>query len=72
MVSPSTSAGPQVGQVVRYNLSGTTVPAIIYVANATTWVVSLVYFNASGATAATGVSFDPSLGTSSWRWPAFF
>lgn len=71
MAAPFTNAGPQIGQSILYNLSGTTVPAMIYSVNATTWAVSLVYFNASGATSVTGVAYDPALGSGNWRWPAF-
>jgi hypothetical protein len=45
---------------------------IIYAVNTTTWVVSLVYFNASGATNVTSASYDPNLGASAWRWMPFF
>lgn len=71
MAVPAQTSGPQIGQTVSYNLSGTIVPAIIYSVNQTTWAVSLVYFNASNATSATGVAYDPALGSGNWRWPAF-
>jgi hypothetical protein len=71
MAAPFRNAGPQIGQWVQYNLSGVIVPAIIYAVNASTWAVSLVYFNASNATSATGVAFDPALGSGNWRSPAF-
>ena len=64
--------GPQIGQVVLYNNAGTTVPAIIYAANASTWAISAVYFNASGTNVVTNVSHDPSFGSSSWRYMPFF
>jgi hypothetical protein len=43
--------GPQVGQTVLYNNSGTIVPAIIYSVHSA-GTVDLDYFNASGATSA--------------------
>jgi hypothetical protein len=57
MASNDKSEGPQVGQVVLYNNSGTIVPAVIY-AVASAGTVSLNYFNASGATNVTGVGYD--------------
>lgn len=64
--------GPSVGQVVLYNNSGTTVPAIIYIANASTWAISAVYFNASGTNVITNISHDPNFGSGSWRFMKFF
>lgn len=63
-------AGPQVGQTILYNNSGTIVPGIIY-AVATAGTVSLVYFNASGATSVTGVKFDYTQSSGTYTYPDF-
>lgn len=64
--------GPQISQPVLYNLSGTIVAAIIY-AVAAAGTVSLVYFNGSGATAATGVGYSPGAATSgTWGYQVIF
>lgn len=71
MSAEDRGAGPQVGQTVLYNNSGTIVPAMVY-AVATAGTISLVFFNASGATNATGVKYDNTRATAStWSYPDF-
>lgn len=60
--------GPRIAMRVIYNNAGTKVPAIIYAVSATNGTVSLVYFNASGATAVTGVGFDANARSGTWNW----
>lgn len=70
MASEDKGAGPQICQPVLYNNGGTIVSAMIY-GLGTSGTVNLVYFNASGATSATNVPFNPNLAASSWAYPAF-
>lgn len=65
-------AGPKVGMPVLYNNSGTVTSAIIYAVAAATGLVSLCWFGAGGATSATGVGYDPNLGSGKWAYPDFF
>jgi hypothetical protein len=74
--SPNTTIGPQVSQVVFYQVPGThaVVAAIIYGVNAD-GTVNLVYFNALGATSASNVSYSPgvdglSVNDNRWSYPA--
>jgi hypothetical protein len=70
MATEDKGAGPQICQPVLYNNGGTVVAAMIY-AVAAAGTVSLVYFNASGATSVTGVGYNPNLATGTWAYPAF-
>jgi hypothetical protein len=67
------NAGPQVGQMVIYNSSGTKKPAVIYaVTSAPNWTVSLLFFDSTPATSQTGVSYDPKGDTSgAWSYPLY-
>ena len=58
MADNDQAEGPQIGQVVLYNNSGTIVPAVIYAVSSTTGSVSLNFFNASGATNVTTSNYD--------------
>ena len=72
MAANDKAAGPKIGQPILYNNSGTIVSGCIY-AVASAGTVSLVYFNASGATSVTGVNYSPYAGTSgTWGYPEFF
>jgi hypothetical protein len=70
MSSPDKGAEPQITQDVLYNNAGTITAATIYAVNAN-GTVNLVFFSAAGATSATGVLYDPNLGTSKWAYPPF-
>jgi hypothetical protein len=71
MSSPDKAAGPQITQDVLYNNGGVITAATIYAVNPANGTVSLVWFGAGGATSATGVGYDPNLGTSKWAYPSF-
>jgi hypothetical protein len=71
MSSPDKGAGPQVGQDVLYNLSGVIVPGKIYAVAPNAVNISLVYFNAAGATSVSGVIFNPNLAQGTWAYPQF-
>jgi hypothetical protein len=69
--SPDKGAGPQLTQDVLYDNGGVITAATIYAVNAANGTVSLVWFGAGGATSATGVGYDPNLGTGKWAYPQF-
>jgi hypothetical protein len=71
MSSPDKGAGPQITQDVLYNNGGVITAATIYAVNAANGTVSLVWFGSGGATSATGVGYDPNLGTGKWAYPPF-
>jgi hypothetical protein len=71
MSSPDKGPGPQLTQDVLYNNGGTITAATIYAVNAANGTVSLVWFGSGGATSATGVGYDPNLGTGKWAYPPF-
>jgi hypothetical protein len=72
MATNEKSEGPQIGQMVLYNNSGTIVPAVIYAISASTGLVSLVFFNASGATNAASKSYDATQSSGTWSYMPFF
>jgi hypothetical protein len=63
MSSPDKAAGTQITQDVLYNNAGTITAATIYAVNPANGTVSLVWFGSGGATSASGVGYDPNLGT---------
>lgn len=70
MANEDMNAGPQVGQVVRYNNGGTLTAAIIYAVSVPNSTVDLLYLTTGGPlTSAAGVSHDPNIGTSKWAYP---
>lgn len=72
MASNDKGAGPQVGQMVLYNLTGTgNVPAVITQINAT-GTVGVSYFTGAGATFTSGVGFDPAAASNKWSYMPFF
>jgi hypothetical protein len=75
MADSDQAEGPQVGQVVLYYDTGVTpniTPAVIY-AVAAAGTVSLVYFNASGATNVTGKIYDNTQSkVGSWSYMLWF
>lgn len=78
MADSDQGEGPQIGQVVLYNNSGTIVPAIIYAVSATTGSASLNYFDSGGAHNVTTSNYDSGVGTGSglvsgrWTYMLFF
>jgi len=71
MSVPDKGAGPQITQDVLCNNGGVITAATIYAVNAANGTVSLVWFGSAGATSATGVLYDPNLGTGKWAYPPF-
>jgi hypothetical protein len=63
-------AGPQFGQMVLYNNSGTTVPGVINQINSN-GTVGIYAFIPAGAAQQSNVSFSASGGSGGWWYPAF-
>ena len=72
MAKEDQGAGPQLGQMVLYNSSGTMVPAVINQVNAN-GTVGLYAFLTGGPAQETSVAFNPNADTvsGSWRYPLF-
>jgi hypothetical protein len=71
MANNDMGSGPIIGQIVKYNNSGTIVPAVIYsIASAGT--VNLLWFGSGGTTNVTGVGYDNNLGVGKWCWHSHF
>jgi len=72
MASNDKSEGPKIGQLVLYNNSGTIIPAIINVVNATGTVGLITFPGGTTPANQNTVSYDNLGGSGKWYYMDFF